>query len=188
MLARSLLGHVLAASYPHPARKVVMTVHLRVRESLPASCEEAFDLIHDYPRRLQWDTLLRAAWTEGGAAAGPGVVATCTTRRSLGGFSFRTRYKAFRRPEVAAVRLESPVLFFESWGASIRHTGRVDGGSDVEYTMTFTCRPRRLGPLLEPVVGAAFRWETRRRLTALRRALDSGLRGTVPGTGTPAHG
>lgn len=164
-----------------------MTVHLRIRESLPASCEEAFDLIHDYPRRLEWDTLLRSAWTEGGAAAGPGVVATCTARRSLGGFSFRTRYKAFRRPEVAAVRLEEPALFFEAWGASIRHTPRADGGCDIEYAMTFTCRPRVMKPLLEPVAGAAFRWETHRRLAALRRALASGLRGSAPDTGTPAR-
>ncbi len=156
-----------------------MTVHLRVRELLSASCEDAFDLVHDYPRRLQWDTLLRKAWTDGGVAPSPGVVATCTARRSLGGFSFRTRYKAFRRPEVAAVRLESPVLFF-AWGASIRHTSRADGGSAIEYQMTFTCRPCMLRPLLEPVVGAAFRWETRRRLAALRRALASGLRGAVP--------
>jgi hypothetical protein len=165
-----------------------MTVHLRVRESLPASCEEAFDLIHDYPRRLEWDTLLRKAWTDGGASPGPGVVATCTARRSLGGFSFRTRYKAFRRPEVAAVRLESPVLFFEAWGASIRHTRRADGGSDVEYSMTFSCRPGLLRPLVEPLVAAAFRWETRRRLAALRRALASGLRGSTLDPGTPDHG
>ncbi|MGI8697624.1 MAG: SRPBCC family protein [Mycobacteriales bacterium] len=165
-----------------------MTVHLRVRESLPASCEEAFDLIHDYPRRLEWDTLLRAAWTEDGAVPAAGVVATCTARRSLGGLSFRTRYKVFRRPEVAAVRLESPVLVFQAWGASIRHSRRADGGSDVEYAMTFTCRPRLLAPLLEPVVGAAFCWETRRRLAALRRALASGLRGSAPHPGAPADG
>jgi hypothetical protein len=44
-------------------------VHARVSEELPASCEAAFDLVHDYRRRLQWDTLLARAYVEGDVPA-----------------------------------------------------------------------------------------------------------------------
>ncbi len=55
-------------------------------------------MVHDYPHRLAWDTLLREAFTVDGAAPARGVEAVCRARWSLGGLSFRTRYVTFRRP------------------------------------------------------------------------------------------
>ncbi len=89
-----------------------MTAHAVIRQVIPAGREETFDLLHDYPRRLTWDTLLRRAYTVDDAPPGPGVEAVCHARRSLGGLTFRTRYVTFRRPELAAVRLvgSAPLL------------------------------------------------------------------------------
>ena len=128
---------------------------------------EAFDLVHDYGRRLEWDTLLRRAETVGDVDPGEGVEAVCAARWSLGGLTFRTRYVTFRRPELAAITLVHQPPFFENWSASIRHRPLPGGGSEAVYTLTFTCRPRWLAWLVEPVALAAFRWETRRRLRAL---------------------
>jgi hypothetical protein len=139
-----------------------MTAHAVVRQVLPAGVDAAFDLVHDYPRRLEWDTLLREAYTVGGVAPGRGVESVCSARRRLGGFSFRTRYVTFDRPRLAAVVLVDPPWPFRTWAASIRHRPLAHG-SELVYTLTFTCRPR----LVEPVALAAFRWETRRRLRAL---------------------
>ncbi|VEG18923.1 Uncharacterised protein [Mycolicibacterium phlei] len=61
-----------------------MTVHIVVSQVMPASCERTFDLLHDYGRRLEWDTLLRRASVEGGKAD-VGKVAVCTARWILGG-------------------------------------------------------------------------------------------------------
>lgn len=144
-----------------------MTAHAVVRQLLPVGAEPAFDLIHDYRRRLEWDTLLRSAYTVGDVPPGPDVEAVCTARRGLGGLSFRTRYVTFRRPVLAAVVLVGAPPLFATWAASIRHHPWDDGRSEVVYTLTFTCRPARLAPLVEPVALAAFRWETRRRLRAL---------------------
>lgn len=149
-----------------------MTAHGVVRQIVPADAATTFDLLHDYSRRLEWDTLLRRAYTVGDEPPDVGVEAVCTARRRLGGFSFRTRYVTFRRPELAAVALVGRPPFFETWAASIRHR-RLDatvggpGRHELVYTLTFTCRPRRLAPLIEPVALAAFRLETRRRLRAL---------------------
>ncbi|HEU0102009.1 MAG TPA: SRPBCC family protein [Mycobacteriales bacterium] len=146
-----------------------MTAHAVVRQVLPAGIEAAFDLVHDYPRRLDWDTLLREAYTVGGVAPARGVEAVCTARRRLGGFSFRTRYVTYDRPALAAVVLVDAPWPFRTWAASIRHRPLPGGGSEVVYTLTFTCRPR----LVEPVALAAFRWETRRRLRALAAHLNT---------------
>ena len=49
--------------------------HGSVTETIPAPSSEVFRLLHDYDRRLEWDTLLQDArlcdnWTDGGAALG----------------------------------------------------------------------------------------------------------------------
>jgi hypothetical protein len=35
-----------------------------IREIIPASADEVFELLHDYKRRLEWDTLLSEAYLE----------------------------------------------------------------------------------------------------------------------------
>lgn len=147
-----------------------MTAHAVVRQVVPAGVEETFDLVHDYSRRLAWDTLLRSAETVDDAPPARGVEAVCRAKWHLGGLSFRTRYVTFRRPELAAVVLVGRPPLFASWAASIRHRPE-PGGSELVYTLTFTCRPALLAPLIEPVALAAFRWETARRLRALARQL-----------------
>ena len=144
-----------------------MTAHSVVRQEVPVGVEACFDLVHDYHRRLQWDTLLRRAVTVDDADPARGVEAVCTARRSLGGISFRTRYVTFRRPELAAVVLVNRPAVFATWAASIRHRPLDGGRSEVGYTLTFTCRPAWAARVVEPVALAAFRWETRRRLRAL---------------------
>ena len=148
-----------------------MTAHAVVRQVVPADVTTTFDLVHDYGRRLEWDTLLRSAYTVDDAPPDVGVESVCTAHRYLGGLSFRTRYVTFRPPELAAVVLVGHPPLFEDWAASIRHRPLEDGRSEVVYTLTFRCRPAALARLLEPVALAAFRLETRRRLRALARAL-----------------
>jgi hypothetical protein len=150
-----------------------VSAHAVIRQVMPAGREETFDLLHDYPRRLTWDTLLRRAYTVGDAPPGPGVEAVCQGRWSLGGLTFRTRYVTFRRPELAAVTLVGTVPFFRSWAASIRHVPLDGDRHEIVYTLTFRCRPAPLAPLIERVAVLAFRWETRRRLRALAAAVAS---------------
>ena len=144
-----------------------MTAHAVVRQVVPADVATTFDVVHDYHRRLEWDTLLRRAYTVDDAPPAVDVEAVCTARRSLGGLSFRTRYVTFRRPDLAAVVLVDRPPLFAEWAASIRHRPLDGGRSEVVYTLTFRCRPAWAARLVEPVALAAFRLETRRRLRAL---------------------
>jgi hypothetical protein len=146
--------------------------HGEISELLPASSTVVFDLLHDYGRRLEWDTLLRAAYLEGGQiCAGKGVTSVCVGRRSLGGIALRTIYVTFERPKLAAVKMVNAPAFFETWAASIHHEDLAMCESRITYRFHFTAKPRLLRFILEPMMKAIFIWETRKRLQALRSYL-----------------
>jgi len=143
--------------------------HGEVSAIIPAPRADVFDLVHDYDRRLTWDTLLQAAYLDDGfTRAEKGATSVCTGRRSLGGISLKTVYVSFDRPRVAAVKMVNSPPFFATWAASIRHEDVEPGQSRITYTFHFTARPRLLRWLLEPVMALVFRWETKKRLLALR--------------------
>lgn len=140
-----------------------------ISELIPAPSSAVFDLLHDYARRLEWDTLLQAAYLEGGAsAAAKGVTAVCVGRKSLGGIALKTVYVTFERPTLAAVRMVNASALFQSWAASIRHEDISGHESRLTYKFQFTTRPYVFRFLLDPLVKRLFVWETRRRLRALR--------------------
>lgn len=147
--------------------------HGKVTETIPAASSEVFALIHDYDRRLEWDTLLRAAYLDDGyTEAQNGATAVCAGKWYLGGFALKTVYVTFDPPKLAAVKMVNESPFFGAWAASLRHDDMGGGSSRVTYTFTFTAKPRSLRFILEPVMGLVFRLETRKRLCALKRHFD----------------
>lgn len=143
--------------------------HGEVSEIIPALSSAVFDLIHDYARRLEWDTLLRAAYLDDGhTVAGKGVTSVCVGRRSLGGIALKTVYVTFDRPTLAAVRMVNSPAFFQSWAASIHHEDISDHESRITYKFHFTTKPRLLQFILDPIIERVFVWETKKRLQALR--------------------
>jgi hypothetical protein len=88
--------------------------------------------------------------------------------RAQGGIALRTRYVSFDRPKVAAVEMINTPPFFGKWAASIRHVDLGERESQVTYTYSFRAKPRVLRWIVEPIMAVVFRWETRKRLRALR--------------------
>lgn len=147
--------------------------HGKISELLPAPSSVVFGLLHDYDRRLEWDTLLRSAYLDGGnSTAGKGVTSVCTDRWWLGGFAVKTIYITFRPPTLAAVKMVNAPPFFDAWAASIHHGDLSANESRITYEFHFTAKPRPLRFILEPVMSTIFIWETRKRLRALRRYLS----------------
>jgi hypothetical protein len=143
--------------------------HGKVSEIIPAPSQVVFDLLHDYTRRLEWDTLLQAAYLDDGAsAADKGVTSVCVGRKSLGGLALKTVYVTFDRPKVAAVKMVNAPAFFQSWAASIRHEDISDQESRITYKFHFTTKPAILQFILDPLLELIFVWETRKRLQALQ--------------------
>jgi hypothetical protein len=146
-----------------------------IKETIPATPEAVFDLIHDYDRRLEWDTLLGEAYIEPGfEGAARGAVAVCRGKGLLGIITMRTEYVSFERGKVAAVKMLGRPPFFESFAASIRHRDLGAGRSEVIYKLNFRARPDIMRGLLHPPMLMLLRWETRKRLAALRRFFENG--------------
>ena len=135
-----------------------------------ASCTAVFNLIHDYGRRLEWDTLLsQAVLLDDAAEAGVGVRSLCVgTWRGLF-LPLETEYISFEPGRVAAVSLTNRPPFFDQFAATIRHEPLGENRSRVTYIYFFRARPRLLAPLLEPLMNWLLRRETQNRLAALKR-------------------
>lgn len=145
-----------------------------VEEILPITADQAFDLIHDYDRRLEWDTLLQEAYLEPEfPAAAKGAISVCRGRRILGGIAIRSVYVTFDRGKIAAVKMLNRPPFFESFGASIRHFNFPDNTSKIIYKFNFTARPRFLYPILHPIMLKVLKWETGKRLRSLKDHVSS---------------
>lgn len=142
------------------------------------SAEDVFDLIHDYSRRLEWDTLLRSAKLLGNATrAAAGEVCRCTGKWSVGGMALETKYVTFKRPIVAAILLVNSPPFFSQFAATLRHKRIEPHKSEVQYIYFFRAKPRFLAALLEPIMHIVLAREIRHRLASLKRFME-----TEPGT------
>lgn len=146
-----------------------------VSVEVAASCTAVFNLIHDYGRRLEWDTLLsKACLLDGATEAGLGVRSLCVgTWRGLF-LPLETEYIRFEPGQVAAVSLTNRLPFFAHFAATIRHEPLSKTYSRVTYIYFFRARSRLLAPLLEPVMHRLFKRETQKRLNALRDYVAAG--------------
>jgi hypothetical protein len=103
--------------------------HGHVSDVIPAPADEVFQLLHNYDRRLEWDTLLQAAYLlDGCQQAGLGARSVCKGKPILGGVALTTEYIAFRRSEVAAIQMLNRPPFFETF-AAISPVARAGSGS-----------------------------------------------------------
>lgn len=143
--------------------------HGSISCEMPASSVVVFDLLHDYGRRLEWDSLLSAAYlSDGHTQARQGATSVCVGRLSLGKLALKTVYVSFDRPRLAAVKMVNSPPFFQTWAASIQHRDVGPDLSVLTYTWTFCARPRWLAWIIEPLMGGIFCRETQNRLKALQ--------------------
>jgi len=135
--------------------------------------EDVFDLLHDYDRRLEWDTLLRKAELIGGATkAGIGVCSVCTGKWLVGGMAMETEYITFERGVVAAVKLKNKPAFFQNFAATLRHEPIENNKSKTTYIYNFHAKPHWLAWFLEPVMNVILLHEIKSRLRALKRYME----------------
>lgn len=146
-----------------------------ITEQMPCRSEIVFELLHDYSRRLQWDTLLRdARFTRGNTTAEVGATTLCVGKPMFGLIGIETTYLTFKRGSIAAVEMINKPPFFDSFAASIRHQDTPDG-STLTYKFRFHSRPKILRWLFEPIMLIFLRHETKRRLNALSRYLTANM-------------
>ncbi len=152
-----------------------------IKETIPASADAVFALVHDYRRRLEWDTLLREAYLEPEfSEAKRGAISVCRGELILGGFAVRTEYVSFEPGKVAAVKMLNQPPFFDTFAASIRHLKISDDESEIIYKLNFTAKPKWLRWILHPAMNRIFAWETRKRLAALKGFFAEGKQKSRP--------
>ena len=148
-----------------------------VSEQMPVKSEAVFALLHDYDRRLEWDTLLREArLTRGNEKAEKGATSLCVGRPFFGIFGLETKYISFHEGKLAAVEMINRPPLFKNFAASIRHKDN-DCGSIATYKLHFCARPRVFAVFLEPLMLRVLREETRKRLKTLSEFLSINQRG-----------
>lgn len=140
-----------------------------VQQQMPVASAEVFALLHDYSRRLEWDSLLKkACLTRGHTQAALGATSLCVGKPWFGLIGIETRYITFKPGELAAVEMINRPPFFDHFAASIRHQDN-EHGSVAVYKFQFTAKPRCLRWLLHPIMLPQLRNETHKRLLALSR-------------------
>lgn len=143
---------------------------------IDSSCETVFDAVHDYERRLQWDSMLsEARLLAGAAAAGVGVRSLCVGTWRGAFQPMETEYIRFERGKVAAVRLTNRPPFFHRFAATIQHDPIDQNRSRTTYIYSFQARPKLLAPLLEPLMNILIAREVRGRLRSLRAFVERRL-------------
>ena len=144
-----------------------------ISEVMPCSSEKVFELLHDYSRRLEWDTLLREArLTRGHLVSAKGATSLCVGKPFFGLIGIETQYVTFTPGSIAAVEMINKPPFFDHFAASIRHQDRAEGGSVATYKFQFLARPVWIRWLLHPIMLFTLRHETTKRLKALAEFLS----------------
>ena len=137
---------------------------------IAAGPEALFRLSQDYNRRLEWDPFLRSAKLLGGAAEpGVGVRALCVDRN---GTAMETEYVSFNPPRAVAVKMTRGPWFLDSFAGSWRFEEINAEQTRVGFCYSLSARPRWMSWLLNPILRRVFARDTRRRLVALKEAVE----------------
>src|SRR5262249_10828129 len=135
--------------------------------ALPA---ELFALTQDYSRRLEWDPFLKSAELLSGAStAAVGVRAWCVAHSGLG---METEYVSFNPPRTWPVKMTRGPRLIASFAGAWRFEEIAPGQTRVHFRYHLRAKPRWLAWLLTPIVAWVFARDTRKRLEALRVAVE----------------
>lgn len=144
----------------------------RLTFEMPAPSVRAFEAFFNHSVRLEWDTLLKVNYVEGGGTHPyVGAISTNLGRGWKTGLAMRTRFLIYDPPRQASAEMIAPTGPFALWAASMRFFDRGHDGCDLIYTYAIKLRPRWLGVLVDPIASQLFAWETRRRFRAMARYL-----------------
>ena len=138
-----------------------------------ASAREVFNLIHNYDRRLEWDSMLREArLLDGATVAQQGARSRCVGSWKCCWLPIESTYVSFVQGKVAAVKMDNRPLFFDEFAATIRHDDLGESKSKVTYVYRFKSKPRWLWFVLEPIMNFTLNREVKHRLEALKRFVE----------------
>jgi ribosome-associated toxin RatA of RatAB toxin-antitoxin module len=132
--------------------------------------EQLFALTQDYARRLEWDPFLKSAELLGGATTpGVGVRAYCVSHDGRG---METEYVSFNPPRTCAVKMTRGPRLIDTFAGSWHFEKIGPDSTRVYFRYHLTARPRWLSWFLSPIMGRIFAEGMRKRLAALKYAVE----------------
>jgi|ERR1051326_3825332 ribosome-associated toxin RatA of RatAB toxin-antitoxin module len=135
---------------------------------------DLFALTQDYARRLEWDPFLKSATLlDCATVAGVGARALCIAHSGL---AMESEYVSFNSPRACAVRMTRGPRLIASFAGSWRFEEVSPGVTRVGFRYHVQSRPRWLAWLLTPVFAWVFARDTRKRLRALKDAVEKSTR------------
>jgi hypothetical protein len=138
--------------------------------TIRASPDELFNFTQDYARRLEWDPFLKSAQLmDGATAARVGARAHCIART---GWGMETEYVSFNPPRACAINMTRGPWFLAAFAGSWRFEETSAGETRVSFRYHLRTSPQWLSWLVRPVVVWTFERDTRRRLAALKDAVE----------------
>lgn len=150
---------------------------------IDAAPEAVWKAIHNYSRRMEWDTMLRRVAVDGVAptAESPvtsGSEVTQWSRWLAGGVKMIARYDECVPPtdecdSVATVQMVAGPWFFRSFHARSVLKRREDGFTRCEASYRFECRPLGLRWIVNRAVTWMFHRETAARWKSLKSYVES---------------
>jgi hypothetical protein len=90
------------------------------------------------------------------------------------GTAMETEYISFNPPRAVAMKMTRGPWFLESFAGSWRFEEVTPGQTRVRFSYSLGARPGWLSWLLNPVLAHVFARDTRRRLRALKKAVEQG--------------
>jgi hypothetical protein len=119
--------------------------HGRMTFPMPAPRAAAFEAFFNHEVRLQWDTLLKVNYVEGGGTHPyVGAISTNIGRGWKRWLRMRTRFLTYDPPRQASAEMVEPSGPFALWAASMRFDERRDGNCDLIYTYAIHRGRRRI--------------------------------------------
>ena len=130
---------------------------------VPVAAEIAFALSQTYGEiRYRWDPFVREQrLLQGATAAGKGVQ---TWTRSRHGFTMVSKYVTYRPPTHVGMRMVRGPRFFDSFSGGWNFTAKSDTETEAVWRYNFTCRPKWIRPLADPLGRLILGRDIRKRL------------------------
>lgn len=137
---------------------------------ISASRPVLFSLTQDYSQRLNWDPFLKEARLVGGAdQPGIGVRAWCVAKTGMG---METEYVSFNPPERTAIKMTRGPAILKSFAGSWVFEAKGENRTRVIFRYHLAASPQWLRWILEPVLKLVFSRDTKKRLEALKQAVE----------------
>ena len=140
-------------------------------EVIRSTPEALFDLTQDYRKRLAWDPFPESYEFHGTNQPATGAELTVKARNGL---RMRVKYVSFNRPRVAAIEMVRGPWFFKRFAGAWQFLAESPSVSRVSFKYSVEGRPSAIAPLLNRLLARSFERHAKRRLSALKRFVESG--------------